>query len=108
MGNIKAGTTNEELKSVFERFCTVIEADVIKNFGFVHVDADASRGKINEILRELNGYDLNGSQIRVQLSTSGVRQVRYSQFISPVFTHSTVQTLISSNLYRVLSDLNCV
>ena len=41
---------------------------------FVHIDADAGKNKVNEILRELNGYNLNGSQIRVQQSTSGVRQ----------------------------------
>ena len=56
---------------MFERYCTVIEADVIKNFGFVHIDAEVQRNKVNEILRELNGYDLNGNQIRVQKSTSG-------------------------------------
>ena len=43
-------------------------------FRFVHIDADAGKNKVNEILRELNGYNLNGSQIRVQQSTSGVRQ----------------------------------
>jgi RNA-binding protein 4 len=43
-------------------------------FSFVHIDADACKNKVNEILRELNGYNLNGSQIRVQQSTSGVRQ----------------------------------
>ena len=58
---------------VFERYCTVIEADVIKNFGFVHIDAEVQRNKVNEILRELNGYNLKGNQIRVQLSTSGGR-----------------------------------
>ena len=58
---------------MFERYCTVIEADVIKNFGFVHIDADVQRNKVNEILRELNGYNLKGNQIRVQLSTSGGR-----------------------------------
>ena len=51
-----------------------MEADVIKNYGFVHIDAEASRGKIQEILRELNGVTLKGSNIRVQQSTSGVRQ----------------------------------
>jgi len=74
IGNIAEGTTNEELKAVFERFAGVLEADVIKNYGFVHIDADAGRQKINEIIRELNGYNLNGSNIRVQMSTSGVRQ----------------------------------
>ena len=58
---------------MFERYCTVIEADVIKNFGFVHIDAEVQRNKVNEILRELNGYNLKGNQIRVQLSTSGGR-----------------------------------
>ena len=33
IGNIAEGTTNDQLKSVFERFANVIEADVIKNFG---------------------------------------------------------------------------
>ena len=57
---IAEGTTNEELKSVFERFAGVLEADVIKNYGFVHIDANAGRQKVNEIIRELNGYNLNG------------------------------------------------
>merc|ERR1712018_1099357 len=74
IGNIAEGTTNEELKSVFERFAGVLEADVIKNYGFVHIDANAGRQKVNEIIRELNGYNLNGNSIRVQMSTSGVRQ----------------------------------
>ena len=74
IGNITEGTTNEELKTVFERFATVLEADVIKNYGFVHIDANAGRQKVNEIIRELNGHNLNGSNIRVQMSTSGVRQ----------------------------------
>merc|ERR1712223_726520 len=74
IGNIAEGTTNEELKSCFERFAGVLEADVIKNFGFVHIDANAGRQKVNEIIRELNGYNLNGNSIRVQMSTSGVRQ----------------------------------
>ena len=44
-----------------------MEADVIKNYGFVHIDAEAGRAKINEIVKELNGYNLNGSNIRVQV-----------------------------------------
>jgi len=74
VGNLAEGTTNADLKELFARFAPVMEADVIRNYGFVHIDADAGKGKINEILRELNGYNLNGSQIRVQQSTSGVRQ----------------------------------
>ncbi len=56
VGNIKEGTTSQQLREIFEQMCPVLEADVIKNFGFVHVDADQGRGKIDEIVRELNGY----------------------------------------------------
>jgi RNA-binding protein 4 len=55
IGNIAEGTTNEQLKSVFDDYACVLEADVIKNYGFVHVDANAGRQKVNEIIRELNG-----------------------------------------------------
>merc|ERR1719357_1758061 len=74
VGNLAEGTTPAQLKELFTRYASVMEADIIKNFGFVHIDADAGRGKIDEILRELNGYSLNGNDIRVQKSTSGVRQ----------------------------------
>ena len=68
VGNIAEGTSNEELKALFEDFTPVLEADIIKNYGFVHIDAEAGRAKINEIIKELNGYDLNGSNIRVQVN----------------------------------------
>jgi len=76
VGNIADGTTSQELRSLFETYGEVMEADVIndKNYGFVHVDAGMGRGKIQKIISELNGYDLNGNKLRVQLSTSGVRQ----------------------------------
>jgi RNA recognition motif-containing protein len=62
VGNLAEGTTDDQLRQLFERFAPVMEADVIKNFGFVHIDADAGKNKVNEILRELNGYNLNGCQ----------------------------------------------
>ena len=46
VGNLAERTTPDELREVFERYAPVIEADVIKNFGFVHIDADAGRGKV--------------------------------------------------------------
>ena len=68
VGNIAEGTSNEQLKALFEEFTPVLEADIIKNYGFVHIDAEAGRAKINEIIKELNGFDLNGSNIRVQVN----------------------------------------
>jgi len=59
---------------VFLQVCPVVEADVIKNFGFVHIDAAAGRDLVDKVIAELNGYELNGSPIRVTISTSSVRQ----------------------------------
>jgi len=35
VGNIKDGTTNEELQTLFEPHGTVVEADVVGGYGFV-------------------------------------------------------------------------
>lgn len=35
VGNIKDGTTNEELQTIFEPHGVVAEADVVSGFGFV-------------------------------------------------------------------------
>ena len=41
-GNVADGTTSQQLRSLFETHCVVVEADVIneKNYGFIHVDAN--------------------------------------------------------------------
>jgi len=75
IGNVANGTTSEELKALFETYAEVIEADAIsgKNYGFVHIDSTVGRQKINQIVKDLDGYELNGNKLRVQLSTSGLR-----------------------------------
>ena len=82
VGNVADGTSDEELRALFEPHCTVVEADVIdgKNFGFVHVDIGPSPGtpggkqKLQELLERLNGSDIRGNKVRVQSSTSAVRK----------------------------------
>ena len=82
VGNVAQGTSQEELRALFEPHCPVIEADVIegKNFGFVHVDlgprpaSPEGRQKLQEILERLNGADVRGNKVRIQSSTSGVRK----------------------------------
>lgn len=74
VGNLSEGTTKEELRELFEMHTIVLEADVVKNFGFVHIDAEDGKNKLQHIIRELNDYNLNGNLIRVQQSTSTVRQ----------------------------------
>ena len=74
VGNLSEGTTKEELRELFGIHAIVLEADVVKNFGFVHIDAEDGKNKVPLIIRELNDYNLNGNLIRVQQSTSTVRQ----------------------------------
>lgn len=74
VGNLSEGTTKEELRELFGIHAIVLEADVVKNFGFVHIDAEEGKNKVPLIIRELNDYNLNGNLIRVQQSTSTVRQ----------------------------------
>jgi len=73
VGNIKDGTNDQDLRGIFETYGDVTECDIMKekNFGFVHIDTGNDRGKVGEIIRELNGYELNGNKIRVQMSTGG-------------------------------------
>merc|ERR1719412_2057440 len=73
IGNVADGTTDQQLRELFEPYGEVVEADVMtnKNFGFVHIDSSIGRSEINRILKEMNGHELNGNAIRVQLSTGG-------------------------------------
>ena len=73
VGNLSEGVTSDDLRRLFEPYCEVVEADVIKNFGFVHVEGESGKAKVSHMIRELNGRNVNGTQIRVQPSTSGVR-----------------------------------
>jgi len=75
IGNIADGTSDQELRALFEPYGTVTECDVMtnKNFGFVHIDASMGKGNLNKMVRELNGAELNGNKIRVEMSTGGGR-----------------------------------
>ena len=79
VGNVADGTTDQQLRDLFEAHITVVEADVIdnKNFGFVHVDLGVSsnsrdgRNKLDEILNLVSGAELNGNRLRIQKSEGG-------------------------------------
>jgi len=74
VGNLAEDTTSEDLRELFEKYTTVLEADIIKNYGFVHIDPEDGKDKVSIILQELNDYNLNGNEIRVQQSTSAIRK----------------------------------
>ncbi|CAG9565050.1 unnamed protein product [Danaus chrysippus] len=60
-----------EVRELFQKFGTVVECDIVRNYGFVHLDAS---GDVNEAIKELNGMMVDGQPMKVQLSTSRVRQ----------------------------------
>ncbi|XP_064181868.1 RNA-binding protein 4.1-like isoform X2 [Anguilla rostrata] len=70
IGNLSQDTTAEELRSVFSQYGTVSECDVLKRYGFVHMD---SKADAEEAIRNLNQRELNGKLMSVQLSTSRLR-----------------------------------
>ncbi|CAH0720563.1 unnamed protein product, partial [Brenthis ino] len=71
VGNLTDKTRAPEVRELFQKFGTVVECDIVRNYGFVHLDAS---GDVNEAIKELNGMMVDGQPMKVQLSTSRVRQ----------------------------------
>lgn len=67
VGNVSPHTTTQELRSLFQSYGNVVEADILSNYAFVHMD-NISQGK--RAIRELDGYELHGSALSVQESRS--------------------------------------
>lgn len=72
VGNLTEKTRAPEVKALFEKFGTVLECDVIRNYGFIHLESQDNN--VNEAIRELNGMMVDGQALKVQVSTSRVRQ----------------------------------
>lgn len=59
-----------EVRELFAKYGTVVECDIVRNYGFVHLDCV---GEVNDVIRELNGKMVDGQPLKVQVSTSRVR-----------------------------------
>ena len=57
VGNLSDRTTSNDIRQLFEAHGTVVEAGVIKNYGFIHME-NADEGK--RAIESLNSYVLNG------------------------------------------------
>lgn len=73
VGNLTEKTRVNEVRQLFEKFGSVLECDVIRNYGFVHLEVQDNMN-INDAIRELNGMVVDGQALKVQVSTSRVRQ----------------------------------
>ncbi|XP_023015636.1 RNA-binding protein lark [Leptinotarsa decemlineata] len=71
VGNLTDNTKAPQIRELFKKFGTVVECDIVRNYGFVHLE---SSGDVNEAIKELNGTNVDGQPMKVQVSTSRVRQ----------------------------------
>lgn len=71
VGNLTDNTKAPQVRELFKKFGTVVECDIVRNYGFVHLE---SSGDVNEAIKELNGTIVDGQPMKVQISTSRVRQ----------------------------------
>lgn len=70
VGNLTDKMRAPEVRELFTQYGTVVECDIVRNYGFVHLDCV---GEVNEVIRELNGKMVDGQPLKVQVSTSRVR-----------------------------------
>ncbi|XP_050513800.1 RNA-binding protein lark isoform X1 [Diabrotica virgifera virgifera] len=77
VGNLTDNTKAPQIRELFKKYGTVVECDIVRNYGFVHLE---SSGDVNEAIKvklaieELNGTMVDGQPMKVQISTSRVRQ----------------------------------
>ncbi|XP_025105498.1 RNA-binding protein 14-like [Pomacea canaliculata] len=66
IGNLSSETQAEDVRVLFEKYGTVAECDVLKNYGFVHMTDKASA---DNAIANLDGFNVKGQRMRVELST---------------------------------------
>ncbi|GLH09105.1 Protein alan shepard [Gryllus bimaculatus] len=67
VGNLADKTTTEDIKPLFEKYGKVVECDVVKNYGFVHMEHEEAG---RDAIQNLNGYLVHGQAIKVEAATS--------------------------------------
>uniref|UniRef100_UPI00398ECD3B RNA-binding protein 4B-like n=1 Tax=Pristiophorus japonicus TaxID=55135 RepID=UPI00398ECD3B len=67
VGNLPRLTTAEEIRALFEKYGEVSECDLIKNYGFVHMD---NKDAAKEAIENLHHFKLHGVPINVEASKS--------------------------------------
>ncbi|CAB1332943.1 unnamed protein product [Coregonus sp. 'balchen'] len=68
VGNVNFPTTEPELRNLFEKYGQVSDCDILKNYGFVHMNEEEEAQKA---VAEL--HELNGARITVEFATTKVR-----------------------------------
>ncbi|RXM92139.1 RNA-binding protein 4.1 [Acipenser ruthenus] len=82
IGNLSPSTTADQLRTLFAQYGKVTESDVVKDFGFVHMDEQAAQ----EAIRNLHHYELNGRLMNVEVSHSKKQQQQHPDAAPPSAT----------------------
>lgn len=75
VGNVPRSISATELKELFEKYGKVLECDIVKDYAFVHME-DGSKAKAS--IAALNDFNLKGNRIRVEVSTTQLRNTERS------------------------------
>ncbi|XP_054707372.1 RNA-binding protein 4.1-like isoform X2 [Uloborus diversus] len=67
VGHLPDGCTNEDLETLFAKYGTVSECDVINKYGFVHMSTPE---EAEDAMKALNNYNFKGSSLSVERSKS--------------------------------------
>ncbi|XP_035170132.1 RNA-binding protein 4B-like isoform X2 [Oxyura jamaicensis] len=65
IGNLPREATEQEIRSLFEQYGKVLECDIVKNYGFVHIE---DRTAAEDAIRNLHHHKLHGVCINVEAS----------------------------------------
>ncbi|XP_066537742.1 RNA-binding protein 4.1-like [Hoplias malabaricus] len=65
IGNLTSSATKEDLETLFMPYGKVKECDILRNFGFVHMDSEKEAA---EAVRNLHHHELHGQAINVEMS----------------------------------------
>ncbi|KAM9335825.1 splicing factor 1 isoform 6-T6 [Symphorus nematophorus] len=65
IGNLACNATPEELRELFEKYGKVSECDIVKNYGFVHMN---NMAEAEEAIKNLHQHQLHGWRMNVEMS----------------------------------------
>ncbi|XP_064621876.1 RNA-binding protein lark-like isoform X2 [Lineus longissimus] len=71
VGQLPETMRKSDMEDLFRKFGEVVECDVVKDFGFVHYEQECDA---KTAVAALNDTDFQGSMLKVEISTSKVRQ----------------------------------
>lgn len=75
VGNISESCSEDDLKEAFEKYGTVVESSIVRNYAFVHFE---NKEDADKAIKELHDTELKGNTIRVLLSTTPHKKGRGS------------------------------